>query len=365
MLICEHKATIEACRFCFMCRHVCTLGVVSGKESDTPRGKGLLLFKILKGYEEYSPDLVETVYRCCLCGLCEAWCKASCRPPEAVLAARADIVARGQEPAAVRKIRDNVLATGNPFGRGRGERFQGVDVGDAMGRQAEVLYYAGPDAACERPEIAAAFLKILRRAKVPFGMLADEGSTGKALEVLGYRDDARQAAEQLAGKIRAAGCRTVVTTCPNSWDALLKLDLPGVEVLHATQFVDRLVAQKRLALGTALEAAVTLLDGTYLGRRHGVYEEPRRVLAAIPKACLREMGWSREFAHGAGETGGVFRLLHAEESRLLAERVLDEAVQCGAGVLATTCPATKTALLAAGRPGMEIRDVMELVAAAV
>ena len=88
MLIAEHTTTIEACRFCFMCRHVCTVGVVSGKESDTPRGKGLILFKILKGHADYSPDLVETLYRCCLCGLCETWCKADCHPPAAVLAAR-------------------------------------------------------------------------------------------------------------------------------------------------------------------------------------------------------------------------------------------------------------------------------------
>lgn len=76
MPIAEHTTTIESCRFCFMCRHVCTVGVLSGRESDTPRGKGLILFTILKGHAEYGPDLVETLYRGCLCGLCETWCKA-------------------------------------------------------------------------------------------------------------------------------------------------------------------------------------------------------------------------------------------------------------------------------------------------
>ena len=30
MSIAEHTTTIEACRFCFMCRHVCTMGVDLG-----------------------------------------------------------------------------------------------------------------------------------------------------------------------------------------------------------------------------------------------------------------------------------------------------------------------------------------------
>ena len=37
----------------------------------------------------------------------------------------------------------------------------------------------------------------------------------------------------------------------------------------------------------------------------------------------------------------------------------------GAQVLTTTCPATKTALLEANRPGMIIRDIVELVAEAL
>ena len=67
--------TIDACRFCFMCRHVCTMGLATGWESDTPRGRSLVLFKVLRGHTEYNDDLVASIYRCCLCGMCQAWCK--------------------------------------------------------------------------------------------------------------------------------------------------------------------------------------------------------------------------------------------------------------------------------------------------
>ncbi|MCL4854722.1 MAG: (Fe-S)-binding protein, partial [Bryobacteraceae bacterium] len=128
MLISEHTTTIESCR------------LMSGKESDTPRGKGLILFKILKGHADYTPDLVDAIYRCCLCGLCETWCKADCHPPDAILAARADLVSQGKEPGMVRQLRDQLLETGNPFGLPANARFQPWSTPDLFRPQAEVVY---------------------------------------------------------------------------------------------------------------------------------------------------------------------------------------------------------------------------------
>ncbi len=370
MLIAEQTKTIDACRFCFMCRHVCTLGVVSGKESDTPRGKGLILFKILKGHAQYTPDLVETVYRCCLCGLCEAWCQASCTPPAAILAARADIVALGQEPAAVRQIKENLLQTGNPFGLPAAERFRSIQA--PQGRTpAEVLYYVGCDTAYLQPQIANAFAKLLEAAGVKFTLLAGEHSTGKPLYALGYRDEARAMAQRLAEQIRATGCRTLVTTCPSALDAFktdypaLGADLGGIEVLHAAQYLDRLVQQKRLTPKKPVATQASVLDGTYLGRTHKLFEEPRRVLQQVPQLGLREMVWTRQFAYAAGEPAGLLRLLHPELSRQLAARVLGEAVQSGVQTLVTTCPVTRTTLAGVEPQGPKVQDLVELLAESV
>lgn len=371
MLLSEHTPTIDACRFCFMCRHVCTLGVVSGKESDTPRGKGLILFKVLHSHADYSPELVDTLYRCCLCGMCEAWCKAKFAPPAAVLAARSDIVAQGKAPSSVQQIKEDLLQTGNPFGLPEKERFQAIDTTDALRDRAEVVYYVGCDTAYQRPEIAGAMLKILRHAQVDATLLRDERSTGKPLWLLGYRDDARTMAESLVQKIRSTGCRTLVTTCPSSYDALkndyaaMGLDLSGIEVLHAAEYLDRLLEQGRLKLQPVAESTVTLLDNTYLGRYHGIFDAPRRVLNKVFPTRLREMGWTRQYAHSCGEAGGVFRLLHPKESQDLAKRVLAEASPTGASVLATTCPVTKTTLQEASQANLKIRDLVELVAEAL
>lgn len=371
MLITERRPTIEACRFCFMCRHVCTVGVVSGRESDIPRGKALILFKILKGYADYSPDLVDALYRCCLCGLCETWCKADCHPPDAVLAARAEVVAQGKEPGPVRQIKDCLLQTGNPFGLPAEERFQAWGSPDLFRQRAEIVYYVGCDTAYRQPQIAAAFLKILAAARANFTLLRNERSTGKPLSLLGYGDAARTMAAQLAADIRAAQPKILVTTCPSAFDAFktdypaLGLDLSGIEVMHASQYIARLLEQGTLRPRTQPAAIATFLDGTYLGRTHALYDEPRRILGRMDGLTLREMVWTRELAYSCGEPGGIFPVIHPELSRSMAARVLEEAAKTGADVLITACPATKTLLQAANRTNLAVRDLAEVVADAV
>jgi Fe-S oxidoreductase len=122
------------------------------------------------------------------------------------------------------------------------------------------------------------------------------------------------------------------------------LDLGGIEVLHTTQYLDRLFRENRFELRRPPLSSASLLDGTYLGRTHAVHDEPRRVLQRVPGLDVREMVWSRELAYTAGESGGVFRVFQPGLSRQMAGRVMAEASQTGAEALITTCPATKAAL---------------------
>ncbi len=359
----QESATVDACRFCFMCRHVCTLGSVSGWESDTPRGKGLILSQIFKGYANYGNGLAEAIYRCCLCGVCRQWCRGGYDMPAAILAARRNIVALGAEPDTARRIRTNILSADNPFGLPPAERFKAI--ARPAPKMAEVLYYVGCDTAYYQPEIANAFIRILTAGGVDFTLLEAEASSGKPLTVLGYREEAENAARELAVRIRSTGCRILVTACPSSYDAF-KRDygalLEGIEILHATEYVNRLLDEGRFVPRRALAQSVTPQDSDYLCRYNQLDDAPRRMLAAIPDLELKEMEWTRGLALSCGEAGGVFRLLYSELSRQLAARVLAEANRTGARRLATVCPITKQVLTEANHSPLEIRDVVELFA---
>jgi glycolate oxidase iron-sulfur subunit len=112
-------------------------------------------------------------------------------------------------------------------------------------------------------------------------------------------------------------------------------------------------------------AVATFLDGTYLGRRHAVRDEPRRILERIPGLTLRELAWLRELAYSCGEVGGVHHLLHPELSRSMAARVWEEVAKTGAEILITACPATRTIMQATKPVNLAVRDVVEVVAASL
>ena len=47
--------TVNACRFCWMCRHICPVGLATGKESNTPRAKALMISMTEKGIDLKRP----------------------------------------------------------------------------------------------------------------------------------------------------------------------------------------------------------------------------------------------------------------------------------------------------------------------
>ena len=58
---------INACRFCFMCRHLDPVGNVTFREADTPRGRALICDRIRMDAANLSnADYIDTLYRSAL-----------------------------------------------------------------------------------------------------------------------------------------------------------------------------------------------------------------------------------------------------------------------------------------------------------
>ena len=159
-----------------------------------------------------------------------------------------------------------------------------------------------------------------------------------------------------------------MTTCPSSYDAFkndyaeLGAGLDDIEILHASEYLDRLVKVGKVMPKMACNQPIAIQDSDYLCRFGGIYLQPRDLLQGIPGVDLKELSWDGDKAHSSGEAGGVHSALNPKLSVQLAERVLEEATSSGAAVLATMCPATKRTLLAENGSGIEIRDLVELVA---
>ena len=108
------KKQADACRFCWMCRYLCPVQLVTGRETNTPRAKGLQVSMIERGMP-MEADCARTMYECLLCGACAADCATGFDPLISIREARTQANVLDIVPANVQAVIDRVLDTGNLY----------------------------------------------------------------------------------------------------------------------------------------------------------------------------------------------------------------------------------------------------------
>ena len=166
----------------------------------------------------------------------------------------------------------------------------------------------------------------------------------------------------------ATGAHTIITTSGSCLGAMRSkypeyAKAPAARVIHATESLARLIEDGKLRLTKPVRRKVTYHDPCYLGRQSepplvwkgeyktthgcmqyadppkkinrgvgGVFDEPRRILRAIPGIEFVEMPRIREYAFCCGGGGGVPEAF-PELARQTALHRLDEAASVGAECL--------------------------------
>ena len=167
-------------------------------------------------------------------------------------------------------------------------------------------------------------------------------------------------------KVKELGVKTVVFSCPScykTWKAYYDTKL---ELLHATQFIEKLISDGTLHLGE-VNLTVTYHDPCDLGRNAGVFEEPRRILNAIPGLRLVELGQNRLQSICCGG-GGNLEMVAPDLSGALAQKKIEEIQQTGAKTVLTACQqCVRTIKSRARRQKIEldVLDITELVVKAM
>ncbi len=144
----------------------------------------------------------------------------------------------------------------------------------------EVMYFAG----CMThltPRIIKSVEKVFKSAGVNYIFADRDGGIccGRPLMLAGKTDAAYETISANRRMILGSGCRTLVLSCPICYKIFKdEYALDGIEVLHYTQFIKRLVDEGKLKL-TAGDERIVYHDPCELGRGCGVYKEPREVLA--------------------------------------------------------------------------------------
>lgn len=237
------KKHVDACRFCWMCRHICPIGNATGLERNTSRARALglsLVNREVFGIEE----VADNIYECACCGACTKECVTGWDPVMFTKEARLDAAMEGKLPEYINVLVDNCLTTGNAYGVTEIEKAL-ADAIAAHTAKTDVLLFLGVDARTMAADAAVNAIKVLEKAGVSFTVLADEPTSGAQLEYLiSAADETKQ---QMAACAKAINeYKTVVAFDPQDakvfkreykeWDVALAAD-----VVTYTSFVADLV----------------------------------------------------------------------------------------------------------------------------
>ena len=244
----------------------------------------------------------------------------------------------------------------------------------AEGKEAEILFWVGSAGSFDdrAKKITRAFVKILNKAKVNFGVLgSEESSSGDAAKRAGNEFLFQMQAMMNIEVMNAYNVKRIVTTCPHSYNTIKNeyKSLGGIyDVLHHTEFIDELIVNKKLSISGDLKGKrITYHDPCYLGRANEVFDIPRTLINKLGVELV-EMKRSkrRSFCCGAG---GAQMFKEPEEGKQdININRTEEALKTKAEVIATGCPFCNTMLtdgvknLADG--SVDVLDIAELIAEA-
>ena len=240
---------------------------------------------------------------------------------------------------------------------------------------AETIYFVGCVASFfpRSYRVPQAFASILDSAGVDFTTLSgQEWCCGYPLLSMGRLEEAKTLIRHNVEQAKALGASRITFACPSCYH-MWKLVYPdvlgeeiGLEVLHATELLNELIAQGAIAMGK-LDLRVTYHDPCDLGRKSGVFEPPRQVLRSIPGVTFVEMSSSGQISECCGG-GGNLESFEPEVLFEVSRQRVDRACEVEAQIIISACQQCERTLTSAVRrhegarkARVQVMDVTELV----
>jgi len=189
-------------------------------------------------------------------------------------------------------------------------------------------------------DTAKSILKILNSMGIEPVVSNDERCCGHDAFWSGNEETFAKLAKKNVETIKASGAKTVIFSCPEGYSIFME-SYPAVvgelpfEIIHISEFLARELPNAGVAFNASGNGSVTYHDPCRLGRRAGIYEEPRSLLGLVPDSDLKEMENNRENAVCCGTTAWMEC---SSCSKTMQIKRLQEAERAGAGTIITACP---------------------------
>lgn len=320
---------IEACSRCGICLDPCQLQTAGFKSVQS------VYFLRDRRYNCLEDKVTNN---CLMCGRCEGKCPV------------------GIELNTLRLNSRSKIADGDDT-----RRYDYIkDVDRSIG-EGKVGYFAG----CMTlllPKVLIAMNDIFEKANEQVWWADKDGGVccGRPLKLSGELSAAKKMFDYNTDLFKKHNIKTLVTSCPICLK-VFKEDylLEGIELLHHSQYILRLMEQGRIKPKLA-ETLFTYHDPCELGRGLGIYNEPREVIKNI--GGLVEAEQHRQDAKCCGSS--LANLQISDSGTLaIAKELGMELDNTGADTIVTACPLCKKAV--ARGTERSVKDISEIVSQSI
>ena len=385
---------LDACTSCGRCTDNCPANI-SGKDLS-PRDLILDLRRIMdqQGNNSASTktdvngektDLFPSIsadilWECTTCAACVEACPVYIEQmPKIVDLRRYQVMEEAEFPETMMDAVMSMEERGHPFRGTRATRLdwaKGLDVPLIADKpDADILLWVGSAGALvERSQqVMRALVQLLSQAGVDFAILGrEEKSTGDLARRVGNEFLFTTLVEENMAALAKYNVTQILTACPHSYNTL-KNEYPAFggnyTVYHHTEYLARLVKEKRLAIPNTITKRVTYHDPCYLSRHNGVVAAPRFLIERALRVPYVEVEKNRKNSFCCGGGGGLSFAEEPTEKRVNRFRAR-QCLKANPEIVAVACPFCMTMLddgIKAEQGDREVRvvDIAELLLKAI
>lgn len=323
------RAEIYSCPGCGVCIDACPMSAAAAHVKDTT----VYLNRQLKRNNRRRIDQISD--KCLLCGKCGSVCPVGVEGDKLRIAYRS-------------KRKYNLHPD-----------YSVIDEGRYISKEhKDILYFAGCMTSLT-PSIKKSMLTVLNAAGENYKVMDEEGGIccGRPMLMAGRKEAAEEMIRKNTNIIKASGASVLLVSCPICYRIFKEeYHLEGVEVLHHTEYIDRIVSDGKITMAHTGNRYV-YHDPCELGRGTGIYEEPRRVLALL--GTLEKAGKEgRESICCGGSIGSIS--LGFDKRKALTENALANLTIASPDVIVTACPLCRSTFTRYSET--PVKDISEIIA---
>ena len=336
------RLQVYSCPSCGVCIDACPMSAVKANTRDTT----VYLNRQIKRYNERRIEEISD--KCLLCGKCTAVCPVGVQGDRLRIAQRSIRKYNISQDSnidtnSLKNQLNNFVTTENNF------------VSNIHNQK--VLYFAGCMTSLT-PMIMKSMTSLLKKAGVNYGIMDKDGGIccGRPMLMAGRIDQAMELVAKNTEIIKESGADILLLSCPICYKIFKeKYALEGIEILHHTEYIDRLIKEGRLKVRKS-EKSYVYHDPCELGRGCGIYDQPRNVVSSAGELVEAEKNGKESICCG-GSLGSL--TLSFDKRKALTENALKNLTIASPDEVITACPLCRSTFNRYSHT--PVRDIAELI----